>query len=124
MTAPTSMFSAALVVPAMRGAVEKLDPRALIRNPVMFVTACIALLHTALLVIDEPGLSLGFQIQLVLWLWLHVIFGTFAEALAEGRGRAPAASLRATKADRKAKQMPRVGDTYDSCPDKSGTRSN
>src|SRR3546814_19781886 len=75
----------------MRGAVEKLDPRALIRNPVMFVTACIALLLTALLVIDEPGLSLGFQIQLVLWLWLTVIFGTFAEALAEGRGRAQAA---------------------------------
>ena len=116
MTAPTSMFSAALVVPAMRGAVEKLDPRALIRNPVMFVTACIALLLTALLVIDEPGLSLGFQIQLVLWLWLTVIFGTFAEALAEGRGRAQAASLRATQAELKAKLMLGVGDTYEIVP--------
>jgi len=116
MTAPTSMFSAALVVPAMRGAVEKLDPRALIRNPVMFVTACIALLLTALLAIDEPGLSLGFQIQLVLWLWLTVIFGTFAEALAEGRGRAQAASLRATQAELKAKLMLGVGDTYEIVP--------
>src|SRR3546814_15099448 len=108
MTAPTSRFSAALVVPAMRGAVEKLDPRALIRNPVMFVTACIALLLTALLVIDEPGMSLGFQIPLVLWLWLNVIFCTFAEALAEGPGRSQPASLLATQADLKPQQMPGV----------------
>src|SRR3546814_15082921 len=57
-----------------------------------------------------------FQIQLVLWLWLTVIFGTFAEALAEGRGRAQAASLRATQAELKAKLMLGVGDTYEIVP--------
>jgi len=113
MNAPTSMFSAALVVPAMRDAVRKLDPRQLIRNPVMFVTAVVAMLLTVLLVIGEPGLSLGFEIQLVIWLWLTVLFGTFAEALAEGRGRAQAASLRATKAELRAKLMLGVGDTYE-----------
>jgi len=113
MNAPTSMFSAALVVPAMRDAVRKLDPRQLIRNPVMFVTAVVAMLLTVLLVIGEPGLSLSFELQLVVWLWLTVLFGTFAEALAEGRGRAQAASLRATKAELRAKLMLGVGDTYE-----------
>ncbi|WP_137753257.1 potassium-transporting ATPase subunit KdpB [Sphingopyxis sp. L1A2A] len=113
MNAPTSMFSAALVVPAMRDAVCKLDPRQLIRNPVMFVTAVVAMLLTVLLVIGEPGLPIGFEIQLVIWLWLTVLFGTFAEALAEGRGRAQAASLRATKAELRAKLMLGVGDTYE-----------
>jgi K+-transporting ATPase ATPase B chain len=113
MNAPTSMFSAALVVPAMRDAVRKLDPRQLMRNPVMFVTAVVAMLLTVLLVIGEHGLPLGFEIQLVIWLWLTVLFGTFAEALAEGRGRAQAASLRATKAELKAKLMLGVGDTYE-----------
>jgi K+-transporting ATPase ATPase B chain len=116
MTTPSSMFSAALVVPAMRDAVKKLDPRELMRNPVMFVTACVALLLTLLLVIGEPGLSFGFEIQLVIWLWLTVLFGTFAEALAEGRGRAQAASLRATKAELRAKLMLGVGDTYEIVP--------
>jgi len=116
MTAPAYMFSAALVVPAMRDAVKKLDPRELMRNPVMFVTACVALLLTVLLALGEPGLSLGFEIQLVVWLWLTVLFGTFAEALAEGRGRAQAASLRATKAELRAKLMLGVGDTYEIVP--------
>ena len=116
MTAPTSMFSAALVVPAMRDAVTKLNLRELARNPVMFVTATVAALLTLLLALGEPGLSTGFQFQLVLWLWLTVLFGTFAEALAEGRGRAQAASLRATKAELKAKLMLGVGDTYEIVP--------
>jgi len=114
MITPSSMFSAALVVPAMRDAVKKLNPRELMRNPVMFVTACVAALLTLLLVIGDAGdLSLGFEIQLVVWLWLTVLFGTFAEALAEGRGRAQAASLRATKAELRAKLMLGVGDTYE-----------
>lgn len=116
MTAPNSMFSTALVIPAMRDAVKKLKPRELSRNPVMFVTASVATLLTLLLAIGEPGLSTGFQVQLVLWLWLTVLFGTFAEALAEGRGRAQAASLRATKAELKAKLMLGVGDTYELVP--------
>ncbi|ODU83973.1 MAG: potassium-transporting ATPase subunit B [Novosphingobium sp. SCN 63-17] len=93
------MFAPELVLPAMRDALRKLAPRELIGNPVLFTTAVVATLLTVLLVIGDGGLSLGFQLQLIAWLWLTVLFGTFAEALAEGRGRAQAASLRATKSD-------------------------
>ena len=97
-TPTKSLFTAELIAPAIGDAFRKLDPRQLIRNPVMFVTAVVAALMTVLLVIGQDGLSLGFKLQLVVWLWLTVLFGTFAEALAEGRGKAQAASLRDTKA--------------------------
>jgi len=96
-TTPKSMFSPELVGPAIGDAVRKLNPVQLVRNPVMFVTACVAMLLTVLLVIGGSHLTFGFQIQLIVWLWLTVLFGTFAEALAEGRGKAQAASLRATR---------------------------
>ena len=98
-TAPKSMFTAELLGPAVGDAFKKLNPRALIANPVMFTTAVVATLLTVLMVVGHSGLTVGFQIQLVIWLWLTVLFGTFAEALAEGRGKAQAASLRATKAE-------------------------
>lgn len=99
MSTPQSMFAAELVLPAARDAVLKLAPRELIKNPVLFTTAIVALLLCVLMVVGGSGLSLSFQLQLIVWLWLTVLFGTFAEALAEGRGRAQAASLRATKSD-------------------------
>jgi potassium-transporting ATPase ATP-binding subunit len=111
-----SMFSAALVVPAIGGAFRKLSPAQLVRNPVLFVTACVALLLTALLLIGGERVGLGFQLQLIGWLWLTVLFGTFAEALAEGRGRAQAASLRATKSELKAKLLSGVADTWELVP--------
>ena len=104
-TASKSLFTAELIVPAIRDAFSKLDPRQLIRNPVLFVTASVALLLTVLLGVGQDSLGLGFKLQLVLWLWLTVLFGTFAEALAEGRGKAQAASLRATKAELTAKRL-------------------
>lgn len=107
-----SMFTADLILPAIGDAFKKLDPRQLIRNPVMFVTAVVALLLTALLGIGGENLAIPFQIQLIVWLWLTVLFGTFAEALAEGRGRAQAASLRATKAELQAKRLIGVGDAW------------
>ena len=96
---PASMFSAKLTVPAIGDAFRKLHPAALIKNPVLFTTAVVALLLTLLLALGGEPLPLGFQAQLIVWLWLTVLFGTFAEALAEGRGRAQAASLRATKSE-------------------------
>mgnify|MGYP001063826078 CR=1 FL=1 len=99
MTQPSSIFSAKLVVPAIADAFRKLNPRELVKNPVLFTTAIVALLLTVLLPFGDRSLSAGFQLQLILWLWLTVLFGTFAEALAEGRGRAQAASLRAAKAE-------------------------
>ena len=94
-----SLFERELVVPAIRDAFVKLDPRTLIRNPVMFTTAIVAAAATVILLrnaaIGSEGLL--FQLQLVFWLWLAVLFGNFAEALAEGRGKAQARSLRDTK---------------------------
>ncbi|WP_343610024.1 potassium-transporting ATPase subunit KdpB [Novosphingobium sp.] len=109
-----SLFTADLIVPAIGDAFRKLNPKELIRNPVMFTTAVVATLLTVLLVVGHDGLSIGFKLQLVIWLWLTVLFGTFAEALAEGRGKAQAASLRATKAELTAKRI--KGNALESVP--------
>jgi len=101
-----SIFAAELVGPALRQSFAKLHPRLLVRNPVMFTTAIVALLATVLLlrtaVTDGDFL---FEVQIVFWLWLTVLFGNFAEALAEGRGKAQAAALRSTKAELKGKRV-------------------
>ncbi|WP_242121015.1 potassium-transporting ATPase subunit KdpB [Sphingomonas lacusdianchii] len=111
-----SLFTADLVVPAIKASFLKLDPRELVRNPVMFVTAAVALLMTILLVIGQDQLAVAFKAQLAVWLWLTVLFGTFAEALAEGRGKAQAASLRATKAELVAKRLKGDGRDHDDVP--------
>ena len=81
-----------LLLPALIDAFKKLDPRVQVKNPVMFVTMIGAVLTTALL-FTHTGAK-GFEIQITLWLWFTVLFANFAEALAEGRGKAQAASLR------------------------------
>ncbi len=113
---PTSLFSPALVVPAFGAALRKLDPRDLVRNPVMFATAVVALLLTVLALLRQSGLGLGFELQLIGWLWLTVLFGTFAEALAEGRGRAQAASLRASRSELAGKRLTGAGDAFTLVP--------
>ncbi len=110
------LFTADLILPAITASFVKLDPRQLIRNPVMFVTATVAALMTVLLVIGQDDLATGFKLQLVVWLWLTVLFGTFAEALAEGRGKAQAASLRAAKAELTAKRLKGDGRQFDVVP--------
>ncbi len=115
-TETKSLFTADLVVPAIKGSFLKLSPKELVRNPVMFVTAAVALLMTVLLVLGQDDLSSAFKAQLAVWLWLTVLFGTFAEALAEGRGKAQAASLRATKAELVAKRLKGDGRQYDDVP--------
>lgn len=115
-TLSRSLFTADLVVPAVKASFLKLNPRELVRNPVMFVTAVVALLMTILLVVGHDDLSVAFKAQLAVWLWLTVLFGTFAEALAEGRGKAQAASLRATKAELTAKRLKGDGRQYDDVP--------
>jgi potassium-transporting ATPase ATP-binding subunit len=118
MTEAPSLFTGPLMITAARDAVLKLDPRLLIRTPVMFVTAIVAALSTVLFVrglVTGTGNAL-FEGQLVFWLWLTVLFGNYAEALAEGRGKAQAASLRNTKADLWAKRMLGVGETWSRVP--------
>ncbi|WP_174274804.1 potassium-transporting ATPase subunit KdpB [Sphingomonas bacterium] len=103
--ATRSVFTPELLGPAIADSFRKLDPRTLARNPVMFVTAVVALLVTVMLVAGIGGGSIAFKAQLVFWLWLTVLFGNFAEALAEGRGKAQAASLRATKGELTGKRI-------------------
>ncbi len=101
-----SILSSAILVPALRDAVIKLDPRQLIRNPVIFVTEVVAVLVTAIFVQDLlGGVSASFSGQIALWLWFTVLFATFAEAVAEGRGKAQAESLKRSKSDLVAKKM-------------------
>ena len=109
-----SLFTVDLILPAIGDAFRKLKPRELIRNPVMFTTATVAVLLTVLLAVGQDHLAIGFKLQLVVWLWLTVLFGTFAESLAEGRGKAQAASLRAAKAELTAKRL--RGDAVETVP--------
>ena len=96
-----------ILIPAIGGAFRKLDPRILIHNPVMFVVEIVATLTTILFVRDlaTGGGNLGFSFQINLWLWFTILFANFAEAVAEGRGKAQAASLRQTKTDAMAKLL-------------------
>jgi potassium-transporting ATPase ATP-binding subunit len=91
---------------ALPQAFRKLDPRILIKNPVMFVVELTAALVTVTAVANATGTEttsgpagLGFQVQIAIWLWFTVLFATYAEAVAEARGRAQAATLRKTRSE-------------------------
>ncbi|WP_394327295.1 potassium-transporting ATPase subunit KdpB [Aquipseudomonas alcaligenes] len=86
---------AALWKPALKQAFVKLDPRQLLRSPVMLVVEITAVLTTLLCFVPNPAVSTGLAVQIALWLWFTVLFANFAEALAEGRGKARADSLKA-----------------------------
>ena len=103
--AAAPLFDGAIVAEAARNAVLKLDPRQLMRNPVIFVTEVVAALVTVLFIRDlvQHG-DAAFSGQIGAWLWFTVLFATFAEAIAEGRGKAQAASLRQSRGDAKAKR--------------------
>ncbi|MCX5568213.1 potassium-transporting ATPase subunit KdpB [Kaistia nematophila] len=102
-----SILDARILVPAIGGAFKKLDPRSLARNPVMFVVAVVSALTTVLFLRDllTGGANLGFSLQIVIWLWFTVLFANFAEAVAEGRGKAQAESLRRTRTETQAKLL-------------------
>ena len=102
-----SILDASILIPALAGAFKKLNPASLAKNPVMFVVAVVSLLTTLLLVRDAVtgGANLGFSLQIVLWLWFTVLFANFAEAVAEGRGKAQAESLRKTRSETQAKLL-------------------
>ncbi|GEP12224.1 potassium-transporting ATPase subunit KdpB [Methylobacterium gnaphalii] len=113
-----SLFSAALIGPALAGSLRKLDPRSMIRNPVMFVVEVVAALTTVLFVRDliTGGSGLFFSSQVILWLWFTLIFANFAEALAEGRGKAQADSLRRARTEMMAKRLTGTGCAYETVP--------
>jgi len=96
-----------ILVPAIGASFKKLNPWTLAKNPVMFVVEIVALLTTVLFIRDlvTGAGNYSFSLQIILWLWFTVLFANFAEAVAEGRGKAQAASLRATKTDVVAKKL-------------------
>jgi potassium-transporting ATPase ATP-binding subunit len=105
----SAIWDAEIVRRALFDSLRKLDPRLLMRNPVMFVVEVGSVITTALLVRDvitgRPGI--GFSLQITLWLWFTVLFANFAEAMAEGRGKAQAATLRRAKTETTAnRQLP------------------
>jgi potassium-transporting ATPase ATP-binding subunit len=103
----STMLDPAILWPAIGQSFVKLDPRLLWRNPVMFVVAIVSTLTTVLFIRDllagNPGL--GFSLQINIWLWFTVLFANFAEAVAEGRGKAQAASLRRAKTETMANRL-------------------
>jgi K+-transporting ATPase ATPase B chain len=102
-----SLFDKAIMLPAAGEAFKKLDPRLMVKNPVMFVTEVAAVLTTAAVFTSKD--SHGFIIQLAVWLWFTVLFANFAEAVAEGRGKAQADSLRKARKDTIARRLRKGG---------------
>src|SRR3954468_11028196 len=103
----SAMLDPKIVVPAIRASFIKLDPRLMIKNPVMFVVEIVAALTTVIFLRDllTAGENLGFTFQIIVWLWFTVLFANFAEAVAEGRGKAQAESLRKTRTESQAKLL-------------------
>jgi len=100
---PPSLFDWNIVGPAIGDAFRKLDPRLMIKNPVMFVTEVGAAL-TTMGIFTAPA-ERGFVAQLAVWLWFTVLFANFAEAVAEGRGKAQANALRKARKDTIARRL-------------------
>lgn len=103
----TTITDPKILGPAIGASFTKLNPAVMIRNPVMFVVEVVAVLTTVLFLRDiaTGAGGLGFSFQINLWLWFTLLFANFAEAVAEGRGKAQAASLRKTKTDTVAKVL-------------------
>jgi K+-transporting ATPase ATPase B chain len=111
---PISMFAPGIIRPALVESLKKLSPRLLWRNPVMFVVAVGSLLTTGLFLRDavvRPAAAapLWFTGVTTLWLWFTVLFANFAEAVAEGRGKAQAATLRKMRQETSARRLAGFG---------------
>src|SRR5271154_3647385 len=93
-----SIFDPTIVVPAIAESFKKLNPVHMVKNPVMFVTEVGALVTTIeMFFAKEHGEPFGFVLQIAIWLWFTVLFANFAEAMAEGRGKAQADALRKSR---------------------------
>jgi K+-transporting ATPase ATPase B chain len=116
----SSFFDSKILSRAVKDAFIKLNPIKLIRSPVMFVVEVVSILTSILLVLTLFGLNeenILFSLQINLWLWITVLFGNFAEAMAEGRGKAQADSLRRAKVDSKAKKIKNLSElSYELVP--------
>ena len=109
----SALFDPKIVVPAIGSAFVKLDPRTLMKNPVMFVLEVVTALTTVILIRDllTGGGQIGFEFQIIVWLWFTVLFANFAEAIAEGRGKAQADTLRRQRTETQAKLVTGAGNS-------------
>ena len=105
------LFDPPIVRRAIRDAFVKLNPRHMLRNPVMFVVLVGSIITTLVLVRDVIAgrTDIGFTVQIAIWLWFTVVFANFAEAMAEGRGKAQADALRASRTQTHAKRLDASG---------------
>ena len=101
---PVSIFDAKILAPALGDTFRKLDPRLMVKNPVMFVTLVGAAISTVE-IFRSPRDEVGFVLQIAIWLWFTVLFANFAEAVAEGRGKAQAKALRQTRTQTSANKI-------------------
>ena len=103
----SALFDPKIVGPAIGSAFAKLNPRTLMKNPVMFVLEVVTALTTVILIRDlvTGGGHILFEFQIILWLWFTVLFANFAEAVAEGRGKAQADALRRQRSETQAKVL-------------------
>jgi len=104
-----SLWDAKIIRRALVDAVVKLDPRTMMKNPVMFVVEVGSVVTTLLLFRETK--SFAFNLQITLWLWFTVLFANFAEAMAEGRGKAQADTLRKARSETEAKRLLPDGQT-------------
>jgi K+-transporting ATPase ATPase B chain len=101
-----SLFNGKILLQAARESVIKLNPASLIKNPVIFIVAIGSLLTTAIVFTGIfQGAFSSFNLQIAIWLWFTVLFANFAEAIAEGRGKAQAESLRKNRTQTKARKI-------------------
>jgi K+-transporting ATPase ATPase B chain len=99
-----TVFDPAIILPAIGESVRKLNPVTLARNPVMLVAEAGAAISTILLV-TAHGANFGFQLQIACWIWFIVLMANFAEAMAEGGGKAQAKALRSTQSQMFARRL-------------------
>src|SRR5689334_13791027 len=112
------LFDRAIVGAAIRNSFGKLDPRLQAKNPVMFVVLVGAVLVTLLLVRDVAAArDVLFDLQIALWLWFTLLFANFAEAMAEGRGKAQAAALRRGRTETMARRLTKKGEERVTAPE-------
>jgi len=104
-----SLFDRAIITQAAFEAFKKLNPRSMLRNPVMFVTEVGAAITSLVIFLRSGNEPMGFVIRVALWLWFTVLFANFAEAMAEGRGKAQAKALRKTRTQTMANLLPSDG---------------
>ncbi len=113
------LWDLAIVIPAIKDSLKKLDPRHQLGNPVMFVVEVGSVLATALYIqaiVGQGEATPGFILAIALWLWFTLLFANFSEAMAEGRGKAQASNLRSARKDTVAKKL--------ASPDRTGPIEN